>query len=89
LQRNEVLEMLREVINELNELNGCPRRPLSESDTPFDGTQGLDSLNALEAEAELAGKLNLPPKTKKLAAIRNPKLSMGEAARRIAAELGL
>ena len=89
MEHSDLLKLVRDVIGDLQELNGFVRQPISESDTPFDGTQELDSLNAFEAEAELAAKLNLPTKTKKLAAIRNPKLPIGEAVRRIAAELAL
>jgi acyl carrier protein len=84
---NDVLRILVEVVNELGDLNDCRPLSLKETDTPFDGKSGLDSLNALEAESALAERIGLPADSKKLAAIRNPKLPIGEAARQIAEAL--
>jgi acyl carrier protein len=85
---NDVLRVLVEVVQELGDLNDCRPQSVKETDTPFDGKNGLDSLNALEAESALAERLGIPADSKKLAAIRNPKLPIGEAAREIAKALG-
>ena len=84
----EIFRLLEEIVNDLAKLNNCPLRQLRESDTPFDGKSGLDSLNALEAEAELANRLKLPAQAHQVSILHDPKVSIGEAARQIAAAIG-
>ncbi len=83
-----LLNKLASIVQSLRELNGLPPKEISPDDTPFNDRGGLDSLNALEAEADLAETLGVPADSEVLAPLRNPELKLREVAEQIAKKVG-
>jgi acyl carrier protein len=88
MTEEKLLNKLSSIVHSLRELNGLAPKVISPDDTPFNERGGLDSLNALEAEADLAETLGVSADSEILAPLRNPELKLREVAKLIAKKTG-